>query len=79
VSRWKVVPSAKDLIVREKDYVAAFECHNVDTGTAVHIEFNQQIGGPVADLIGALRALAKTLLLAASTDTPSPKGADKLN
>lgn len=69
MSRWRVIPAAKDIVVREHDYTATFDCHNVDTGTALTIEFTQGIGGPVSDIIGALQATAEVMHRAASADT----------
>jgi hypothetical protein len=66
MSRWKVIPSAADIIVRDKDWTAQFECHNIGTGTAVKIELTQGHGGPVTDLIGALKALAQVLIKTAT-------------
>ena len=80
MTRWRVIPSAADIVVREKDYTAQFECHNVDSGGVVKIELTQNIGEPVSDLIGALRAMAQTLLRAASgSDEPAIRGEDRLN
>jgi hypothetical protein len=79
MTRWKVVPAAKDIIVRETDWTAQFDCHNVDTGQLVKIEITQYLGGPVSDLIGALRATAHALVRAATQDDTPLKGEDKLN
>ena len=71
MSRWRVVPSAAEIIVREKDWTAQFECHNLDVPAIVKIEITQQHGGPVTDLISALRALAQVLTKAALEDRPT--------
>jgi hypothetical protein len=68
VSRWKVVPSAAEIVVREKDWSAQFECHNLESRAVVKVEITQMHGGPVTDLIGALRALAQVLTKAALKD-----------
>jgi hypothetical protein len=81
VTRWKVVPAAAEIDEREFDYSATFDAHNVDSGTVVQIMITQRKGEPVGDLIGALRALAGTLLHASNSDEPRPalKGTEKLN
>lgn len=79
MSRWKIVPAATDIIEREKDYTASFDAHNIDTGATVNIEFTQAKGGPVADLIEALRATAQRLLIAATGDDIDTTKRAKLN
>lgn len=77
MSRWKITPGI--LIEGEKNYTAGFACRNIETDAVVHIEFTQTIPGPASDLVGALRALAQTLLIAASGDDNKPESPAKLN
>jgi hypothetical protein len=65
MTRWRVIPSAADIVIRETDWSASFECHNVDSGAMVKVELTQTLKGPVTDLIGALQATAKVLHKAA--------------
>jgi hypothetical protein len=79
MSRWRVVPSTKDLAVRDTDYTASFECHNVDTGAVVKIEFTQDIGQPVQDLVDSLRALSQTFYRAALGELGDEKDRTKMH
>jgi hypothetical protein len=79
MSRWKIVPSARDIVVREHDWTAEFDCHNLGTDMVVKIEMTQQHGGPVTDLIGALKALAQVLVKAAANDYDETGGKPETN
>jgi hypothetical protein len=79
MSRWRIIPATGDLIVTEKDYTAQFECHNVDSGAVIHLQYTQDIGGKIADVIHALTATARVLLNAANADEPEQRPEDRLN
>jgi hypothetical protein len=72
MSRWRVIPAKDDLVVTEKDYTAQFECHNVDSGAMIKLQYTQDIGGQISDVILALRATAQVLLNAANADDDEP-------
>jgi hypothetical protein len=79
MSRWRVIPAAKEIVVRERDYTAQFECHNVDTGTAVKIEYTQDIGGPVSDIIGAFMAVAEVMRRAAAAEETNDEDSARMH
>jgi hypothetical protein len=80
VSRWRVVPGDAEIVERETDYTASFDAHNADTGAVVKVEFTQGKGGPVTDIINALRATAALLQAAALGETdPKIASTEKLN
>jgi hypothetical protein len=69
-TRWRVLGT--DLAEREKDYTATFVMLNVDTGDQVTVALTAQMGGPATDLVGACRATATMLVMAAgATDSDS--------
>jgi hypothetical protein len=68
VSKWKV--DTHDLVVRERDYTAAFTCTNSDTNQAVTITLTQLQGEPAGVLIGGLYVLAELLIRMAQGDGP---------
>jgi hypothetical protein len=79
MSRWKIVPSAADIVVREKDWSAQFDCHNIDTGAIVKIEMTQNHGGPVTDLIASLKALAQVLVKTATMTDEDPEPSARMH
>lgn len=68
MTRWKVVPIGETLLETKTHYTGQFECHNMDTGEMIRIEFTQKKGQPIADAIGGLQALAKVLYNVATED-----------
>jgi len=62
-TRWRVTNT--DLAERETDYTATSVLLNVDTGEQVTVALTQNRGGPAIDLVGACRATASALVMAA--------------
>lgn len=77
MGRWRVVPTAKELVETGTHYTAEFEAHNCDSGEVVRIEYTQRKGTDISDAIEGLRALS-VLLYDAATGETDPS-AEKLN
>lgn len=70
MTKWHI--RTADLTERDKDYDANFTCTNGETGQTVLVQFTQQKGGPVSDIVGALRSVAHLLVNVSNDDKLEP-------